>query len=136
MSTDDDRIGYLAGETTSGLDADEQAELDHLNALLADPALWAEPPAGLEDTIVAAIADEASAQAHRPDNVVPLARPSRRARLTYAFAGAVAAAAAVLLAVGVLAIAGGDSDDGTAIALGATELAPDARGTAHVVPEE
>jgi hypothetical protein len=141
MSTDDDRIGYLAGETTSGLDADEQAELDHLNALLADPALWAEPPALLEDTIVAAIAAEASARAVTTtadrDNVVAFERPARRrGRVAYAFAGAVATAAAVLLAIGVIAVATGDGDEGTAIALGPTELAPEAHGTAHVVPQD
>jgi hypothetical protein len=134
MSTDDDRIGYLAGETANGLDADERAELDHLNAMLADPSLWAEPPAALEDTIVAAIAAERAPAA--PTNVVPFARPSRR-RLTDALGGAVAAAAVVLLAIGVVSIAtGDDDDDGVDIALGATELVPGAQGTARVVAED
>jgi hypothetical protein len=55
MTTDDDRIGYLAGETTGGLDATEQAELDDLQALLADPTMWVEPPSGLEDAVVVAL---------------------------------------------------------------------------------
>ncbi|MEP6563102.1 MAG: anti-sigma factor, partial [Nakamurella sp.] len=37
----------------------DRAELDELRALLADPALWSEPPADLEDSVVALIAAEA-----------------------------------------------------------------------------
>lgn len=67
-SADDDsvdraRIEYLAGETDLDLaelsDAD-RAELDDLRSLLADPALWSEPPAQLEESVVVAIAAEAS----------------------------------------------------------------------------
>src|SRR6476620_10045164 len=60
-ATDRARIDYLAGEANVELDAAEQAELDELRALLADPTLWAEPPAALEDSVVAAIAAEAAA---------------------------------------------------------------------------
>jgi hypothetical protein len=134
MTTDDERIGYLAGEPTTGLDADERAELDHLGALLADPSLWAEPSPTLEERVVQAIAAERDAT---PGNVVPLARPSRRSPLAYALSGAVAAAAAVLLVIGVVAVVrGGDGDDGVDIALGPTELFPDAQGTASVVAEQ
>src|SRR6478752_5225438 len=74
------RIQYLAGEPSSvdptsadrpGTDTDsapvqlsdtDRAELDELRALLADPTLWSEPPAELEDSVVAAIAAEASAR--------------------------------------------------------------------------
>jgi hypothetical protein len=64
------RIEYLAGDfgsnrtgLGSALPADvaasELAELDDLRALLADPTLWAEPPAELEDAVVALIGAEA-----------------------------------------------------------------------------
>lgn len=54
------RIDYLSGDSDVDLDADEQAELDELRTLLADPTLWAEPPAELADSVVALIAAEAS----------------------------------------------------------------------------
>jgi len=62
------RTDYLAGDfgsdrrgfesTPSVLAASEMAELDELRALLADPTLWAEPPAALEDSVVALIGAE------------------------------------------------------------------------------
>jgi hypothetical protein len=72
------RIEYLAGDPSSvdptsdvpAADADsaelsdaERAELDELRALLADPTLWSEPPAELEDSVVALIAAEAASGA-------------------------------------------------------------------------
>lgn len=57
------RIDYLAGDpdAADALPATDRAELDELRALLADPTLWAEPPATLEDAVVAAITAEAAA---------------------------------------------------------------------------
>ena len=60
-ATDDARIGYLSGDEGVVLDAADQAELDELRALLADPTLWAEPPAELEDSVVGLIAAERAA---------------------------------------------------------------------------
>src|SRR6478735_6218171 len=56
------RIDYLAGEvdTEFRLSQAERAELDELRELLADPTLWAEPPAELEDAVVTAIVAEAA----------------------------------------------------------------------------
>ena len=65
-ATDRARIDYLAGEANVELDAAEQAELDELRALLADPTLWSEPPAELEDSVVALIAAEARATTETP----------------------------------------------------------------------
>lgn len=62
MTHDEDRIGYLAAEGGGSLSASERAELDRLRALLATPATWAEPDAGLEHRVVAAIAEEADAR--------------------------------------------------------------------------
>src|SRR6478609_10153810 len=60
-ATDRARIDYLAGEPTAALDPAERAELDSLRALLADTVLWSEPPAELEDSVVALITAEAVA---------------------------------------------------------------------------
>ena len=65
-STDDALIRYLGGETHVELSTEDRAEIDALNALLADPTLWAEPPADLEDRIVASIVAEAALTAPPP----------------------------------------------------------------------
>jgi hypothetical protein len=72
------RVDYLAGVDDVELDATDQAELDELRALLADPTLWSEPPAELEDSVVALIAAEAgattsSAPSASPDSAAPTA---------------------------------------------------------------
>src|SRR6476646_917833 len=87
------RVDYLAGEPVAGgqLDPSDQAELDELRALLADPTLWAEPPAELEDSVVALIGAEArGASAFPPDGESgqpPFARPSADAGPAVAPAG-------------------------------------------------
>jgi hypothetical protein len=58
-ASDEDRIAYLAGEHGESLTPDERAELDELRVLLEAEETWAEPPAELEDRVVAAIADAA-----------------------------------------------------------------------------
>jgi hypothetical protein len=58
-ASDEDRIAYLSGEQVESLTADERAELDELRVLLEAEETWAEPPADLEDRVVAAIADAA-----------------------------------------------------------------------------
>ena len=106
MTSDDDRIAYLAGDAGAPLDPDDQADLDVLRDLLADPSVWAEPNASLEDRIVAAIAAEVgSGPGGRPLSPPPPrdgrgaashhVPPSRR-RLLY---GAVIATAAVVAAI-------------------------------------
>jgi hypothetical protein len=134
---DDERIAYLAGESSAPVDPAERARLDKLRAVLADPAVWAEPQPDLQERIVGAIASagegrpdtardlEPSASTADRDNVVQL-----RTRWTrYAILGA---AAAVLVAVG---FAIGLTNQGTepveyAASLRGTDLAPDASGEA------
>jgi hypothetical protein len=100
MATDDDRVAELAGDE-GDLDPIERAQLEELRALLADPAVWAEPDPGLEDLVVSAISAEAGAGvgagagAAPPRNVVPMARKSRRPWLI----GVVGAAAAAIIAL-------------------------------------
>jgi hypothetical protein len=58
--SNDDRIASLAGEDVASLPADELAALDALRAELGAAAMWAEPPAGLEDQVVRAVAQAAA----------------------------------------------------------------------------
>ena len=100
------------------------------------------PSAGLEDSIVAAIAAEAQEHpvaARRPRRSPPpppggatvTSLASHRARRIRTYL--TAAAAVVVLAVGGAFVATRDrSNDGTAVALEAGPLAPGASGTAHV----
>src|SRR3954447_11676901 len=58
---DDALLDFLSGDPAPHLSAADRAEIEQLNAMLADPTLWAEPPAALEDRVVAAITAEAGA---------------------------------------------------------------------------
>ena len=91
----------------------ERAEIERVNDVLADPAVWAEPPPYLQEAVVAAIAEEAGA--------------GKRRRLRLAVVGI---AAAVLLAVGVTVgvYVNRDQPVEFAASLTGTELAPDASG--------
>ena len=146
---DDDRVAYLAGEDGGAVptdavdptDVDDRADLDDLDelrALLADEALWAEPPAGLEDSIVAAIAGEARPEARpdAPSAPVPPARPvsSLDARRSRRWGVVLASAAAVVLvaAAGVFLVTRDGTNEGTAVELTPTDVLPGAAGTAHV----
>jgi hypothetical protein len=86
-------------------DDDEQIEFDELHDLLGDSALWADPPADLENRVVAAIAAERDRRpslveapsSPRPTTLrVPPRRRSRRVLVA-----AVGLAAAIAIAVGV-----------------------------------
>ena len=39
----------------------ERAEIERVHGVLADPAVWVEPPLDLQERVVAAIAEEAGA---------------------------------------------------------------------------
>jgi hypothetical protein len=87
----------------------ERAEIERVNDVLADPAVWAEPPPYLQEAVVAAIAEEAGA--------------GKRRRFRLAVVGI---AAAVLLAVGVTmgVYVNRDQPVEFAASLSGTELAP------------
>lgn len=147
MTEDDDRVAYLAGEGRSDIEEMTRADLDDLRGLLADEALWAEPPAGLEDDILAAITAEAAAAPPRAEPAVaaPSTPPTppdripapatvtslaaRRARRLRAGLGAAAAIVALAVAGVVVTRSGGDS--GTDVALEA-DTVPGAAGTANL----
>jgi hypothetical protein len=91
----------------------ELAEIDRVHGVLADPAVWAEPPADLQERVVAAIAEAGAS--------------GQRRWLRYAVGGV---AAAVLLAVGVTVGIQANQDNPLqyAASLNGSELAPDAAG--------
>jgi hypothetical protein len=131
-ASDDDRITYLAGEPVDSLTPAERAELDEVRTLLAADDVWSEPPAELEDRIVAAIADEAGAR--------PAPATTERSsqhwwsglklrRPVYAFAAA-AAVAVVAVVVAIAANNNSPSQLRFAMVVTGTSLAPGAHGSA------
>jgi hypothetical protein len=76
-ASDEDRIAYLAGEPVESLTPDERAELDELRTLLEADEMWAEPPADLEDRVVAAIADAAGTSPETAAQDAPATTPRR-----------------------------------------------------------
>ena len=133
----------MTDEETSGRieDPDEEravaAFLDAVAPTLRDEAVWVEPPAGLADSILAAIAAE-RAVPDRPGvarpTAVPTAQPMtsarRRSRGTW-WIGATAAAAVAALAVGIV-VSRGDGESEEQFAIDGTELDSDATATAEV----
>jgi Anti-sigma-K factor rskA len=69
---------------------------EELDALLADPAMWGEPSAGLQARVVAAVKQEALV----PAKVVPI-EARRRRRMSAPLAALLGAAAASVLTLGV-----------------------------------
>jgi Anti-sigma-K factor rskA len=130
--SDEERIAYLAGDGDAA-PPDDRAGLDELRDLLADPTLWAEPPAGLEDRVAAAIAAEATAGAGAgaAAPVLPTVARGRRTPVAWRLLGV---AAALLLVVGVAASVARRSSGGggerLSMALAAPAGAPAATGTA------
>ena len=98
----------------SDLTPGERAELERVRHVLADPAVWMEPAPELQEAVVAAIAQEASAG-------------RQRRRIRYAVAGV---AATLLLAAGVTVGIQVNRAEPVefAASLSGTELAPDAVG--------
>src|SRR6476646_3959682 len=92
----------------------ERAEIDRVHGVLADRAVWAEPPLDLQERVVAAVAEEAGAG-------------RRRRRIRYSL---MAAAAAVVVAVGLTVGVQVTRDEPAqfAASLTGTRLAPDAAG--------
>lgn len=75
MSSDDDRVAYLAGDGTEAPFFPEGADdLDELRGLLADATLWDDPPARLEDDVVAAVTAAAAEAPPEPVTDVPFPR--------------------------------------------------------------
>jgi hypothetical protein len=94
VTTDEDRIAYLAGDTTRSVDPGDQKDLDGLRTTLTERATWEEPHPALEERVMAAIA---AASGARP-SPAPRARSRRfRPALVYtAFAAAVIVVAGII----------------------------------------
>src|SRR5258706_16135840 len=98
MPRDDDLVAYLAGDGEGQLSPEEISDLDELRAVLGDTSLWSEPPAFLEDHVVAAIA----AEARQAPAVVTLREVrERRRRWLVGVGSAILAAAAAVAAFAV-----------------------------------
>jgi hypothetical protein len=134
----------MTDEETSGRieDPDEDravaAFLDAVAPTLRDEAVWVEPPAGLADSIVAAIAAERAAPDRsgvmRPTampTAQPVAATRRRSRGTWWIGGAAAAAAVAAPTVGIV-VTRGDGESEEQFAIDGTELDSDATATAEV----
>jgi Anti-sigma-K factor rskA len=142
-ASDDDRIAYLAGEAGESLPADDRAALDALRAELSAAVTWEEPPADLEDRVVAAVAQQAGEThpgTHQSRSRPSPARAPVRHRLRSAGGGLSARRRALALSVlSAAAIAGvfavtGLSDNAPeqqfAMVVLGTSLAPRAHGAA------
>jgi hypothetical protein len=142
-ASDDDRIAYLAGEAGESLPADDRAALDALRAELSAAVTWEEPPADLEDRVVAAVAQQAGEThpgTYQSRSRLSPARAPVRHRLRSAGAGPSARRRALALSVlSAAAIAGvyavtGLSDNAPeqqfAMVVLGTSLAPRAHGSA------
>lgn len=130
MTTDDERIAYLAGDGPGALDDIERSELDELKQTLADPAVWAEPAGELEDAVVAAIAAESAGATIAP--IRGRAVSSARSRWLDPRAAIGAAAAVVAIVVAAAVIVSDDSAQSTSLvaALEPTDVVPGAIGEA------
>jgi hypothetical protein len=129
-ASDNERIAYLSGEPVESLTPQERAELDEVRALLESPAAWVQPDPGLEERVVAAIADEAAAVA-TPKAAKPSRFRWRLRRPVLALGGGLATAAAAIAVAVVLAL--GSSSPAAlqfAMVVSGTPLAPHAHGNA------
>lgn len=111
------------------------AFLDAVAPTLRDEAVWVEPPAGLADSIVAAVAAERAVAPRPPVVAMPSTQPRtsvrrRRSRATW-WIGAAAAAAVAALAVGVV-VTRGDGETEEQFSIAGTELDSDAAATAEL----
>jgi len=144
MDGEDEVIDYLSGEVTDhALDPLLAADLDDLNALLADPALWDDPAGDLRERVVLAVEAEVGASAAPPVAVVATAdsaAPGRRSTprkkrwAAWLGPGLIGAAAAGLIAFAVTRSTDDGSQrasDGT-IELHGTDLLPQVSGKAEV----
>jgi hypothetical protein len=124
----DEREALLADAHDGPLTADEADELSMFADLLADPATWAEPRAGLEDAVVQAVVD-APADAAAPKPAPTREKPARWRRAALPI---VAVAAAFVLALGLVAELGGGAGPDYSGGLTATQLAPGAHASVAI----
>jgi anti-sigma-K factor RskA len=132
-----DLEALIADARTEGLEPREAEELSLLAELLGDPSTWAEPTAGLEDSVLQAVLDASPADEHVDAPRIDETRAAREQR-----AGArrrprlmlslLAAAAAVAIVVGAVAVVRREPHAMFKSRLTATALAPAAHASAEV----
>jgi Anti-sigma-K factor rskA, C-terminal len=130
--TNKEREALLAGDRAGALEPEEAAELALLADVLADPSLWTEPSAALEDAVVDAVinAEPAPTATPRPaPTVVSIERPRHWRRFALS-AGGIAATIAIVFGA-VIATEGGTSVDFSG-RLSATALAPGSSASADI----
>jgi hypothetical protein len=141
---EDQQAGYLEGDHEAEAHVRDCAicqvrlpELDGIRDVLADPASWDEPPAHLEDRVVAAVTGGPSQVVAAP---ISLTERRQRRALLAARVPVWSVAAALLLVgavvAGIVATNAGTSRVDARLALSGTPLAPRARATADVVVEQ
>jgi hypothetical protein len=106
------------------------AELATIEAMLARPAIWYEPPTDLEDRVVTAITTLATADARPVSLNSTDQRSSRGPRSVPWWLGTAAAVALVVAGVAFVTIRGDGPAVDAAVALVGTDAAPDASANA------
>ena len=124
--TDNERIAYLAGQPEADVDPSDRADLDDLRALLAEPAVWADPDPALEERVVAAISEAAPPNGRRAGDH----RAARRRRSTLARGGGLLAAVAIVVALVLVLTNARTQPVRFRAALAGTALSPGASGEA------
>lgn len=129
MDNDDDRIAYLSGDTNAPLDPGARTELDQLRGVLADSAVWVEPPPALEDRIVTAVAHATRAERVSPAGSATVTTITRQRRRWIPYTVLGVAAAAVLAVVLAFNLTGHAKQSAQyAASLDGTKLLPSASG--------
>src|SRR5215207_6615227 len=122
----------MNGIDTPDDDSELRALLEPFADVLGSAAVWADPPAGLESSIV----EQVRAGRAQPARSLAPPRSIRSRRRVWAVPATAAAAAVLAFGAGLLVAGGGDDDDEAAFAevdLVGTDLAPDASAPGEVV---
>jgi Anti-sigma-K factor rskA len=119
MGSDETRADYLA--SGAGTPPPDREHLDLVRGVLANPAIWEVPPTGVVDGLLASIREGEAVEA----------KPGSRGRAWLGAVGAVAALGLLIVGVGA---ALPDPGAETIVAIGGTELMPDAEGVATLRP--
>jgi len=126
MNDEERYANYLQGGTLDDtLDDGARAELDELRRLLATSSTWDEPPPELADDVVAGIRAEAR-------ETTPPATRHRRTWMRPVLTVAAATVGVLAVALGAVLVTGDGDDDSESFALAATDVIPDATGSATV----
>jgi hypothetical protein len=129
---EDQQAAYLDGDPEAAdhlLDCPvcvlEQSDLDSIKAILGDEASWIEPPADLEDRVVAAAMGDELSQRR-------VQRAGRRVPRRSLWLAAAACLLGVVVGGGVVKAIDRPAGFQQSVALAGTKLAPDASAVAHV----